>query len=807
MLRNYLKITLRNIKKDKWFSLINVIGLTIGIAGSLLIYIHIKHELSYDNFHNDSERLYRVVRFTETAQGRDYEQNVPYPLINALRTDFSQFEAATLYHSDEDATAIVDGEKFRFEYGIFADSSFFDVFNFKVLSGDPAKSLGEPNFVFLSASTAKRLFNDKDPIGRKIKFNNKLEVEVVGLFEDIPANTEHEFEYVISYPSFSSEYFGDLDIDSWQMSAEGYAYVRLLPGVKKPEVEGLFKSVIQKYYPEQDGGRRTFVLQPIDEVHYDQRWNNNATNIDTLITIGLIGAFILFVGCVNFINLSTALAVRKSKEIGVRKTLGAQKFQLVVQFLGETFIVTLVSALLAIAIAERLIPLFNGSFNTELSINVLEDYSILGFTALIVLIVTILAGIYPALVVSGFSATKALKNNIHSQSSSSLFLRKGLIIVQFFISQILIIGTIIISSQMEFFLNQPLGFNKDAVINIGLGQNDLDKQKTFRERLIRNPNIKEVSFNLGAPITESNFETYFWPSDQTSEQGMQVEVKPADIHYNETYGIELLHGRWFTESDEQLATNIFQEDASEKALVYILNETAVKKMGFADPEEAVGTLITSGVGGMTGPIIGIVKDFHTKSFHNAISPTMIVNFPMFYYNAGVNITAQNSRETIAFMKDTFEEVYPEQIFEYDFMDNSVAELYQTEERAYNLLVVFSLLSIFISCLGLLGVISFVVAQKTKEVGVRKVLGASIPSIMVLFTKDFLSLVIIAFMLAAPVAWYFLDGWLSNFAYQIDMQVWFFAVGFFLSTLITFITIGYQSLKAAISNPVNALRTE
>ncbi|QSE95868.1 ABC transporter permease [Fulvivirga lutea] len=807
MLRNYLKITLRNVKKDKWFSLINVIGLTIGIAGSLLIYIHINHELSYDNFHNDSDRLYRIVRASDRSEGKDYEPNVPYPLINSLHSDFTQFESATLYHNDEDATATIDGEKFGFINGVFADSSFFDVFNFKVLSGDPKKSLSQPNFIFLSESTAQRLFKDKDPIGRKLKLNNLLELEVVGLFEDIPSNTEFEFEYVVSYPSFSSEYFADLNIDSWQMSAEGFAFVKLKKGVDPSSVESQFKEVIKKYFSNQDAGRRNYLLQPLNEIHFDPRWNSNATNTTTLITIGLIGAFILLVGCVNFINLSTALAVRKSKEIGVRKTLGAQKFQLVVQFLGETFLVTLVSAILAVAIAERLIPLFNNYFNTELSLNVLQDYNVLGFVALTILIVTFLAGTYPAMVVSGFNPIKALKNNIHSQSASSLFMRKGLIVVQFIISQILIIGTIIISSQMDYFLNKPLGFEKDAVINVRIGENDEQKQQAFRERLLQNPAVKEVSFNMAAPISDNSFQTFFWPADQTDEQGMQLQVKPADIYYKDTYGIELLHGRWFSESDEQLATNIFKEDAGEKALVYILNETAVNKLGYANLEDAIGTQVTSGVGGMTGPIIGIVKDFHTSSLHEAIKPTAIVNFRLFYYNAGVKISMQNSRETIAQMKNTFEEIFPNEIFEYDFMDDAIADFYQAEQRAYNLLVVFSMLSIFISCLGLLGVISFVVAQKNKEVGVRKVLGASIASLVILFTKDFLSLVIIAFLIAAPIAWYFLDGWLNNFAYQIDMEVWFFAAGFILSAIITFITIGYQSLKAAISNPVNALKDE
>ena len=807
MFKNYIKVTLRNIRRDKWYSLINVLGLTIGITGAILIYMHISHELSYDNFHEDSDRLFRVVRSTNTVNETDDEPNVPYPFINSLNEDYLELEIATLYHSDDEPTIQFHDEKFRFDNGIFADSNFFEVFNYPVIVGDPQKALGQPNYVFLSEKTVERIFGKEDPLGQKLKLNNEIDLEVAGVFKDIPTNSHINFDFAVSYPSFSSKYFGGLDITSWSMSAAGYAYIKLNKNVTSSQFEERMAEVLKKYFSEQDHGRRKYFLQPLGDIHFNKRWNHNAVDETSLFAIGVIGAFILFLGCVNFINLSTALAVRKSKEVGVRKTLGAFNSQLLFQFLGETFIITLVSGILSIAIAERLIPVFNNFFDTKLELNVFENYSVLGFVFLVIFVVTVLAGAYPALVLSKFNAIKALKNNIHSQSSSSLFLRKGLITFQFLISQILIIATIVISYQMKYFLNKPLGYDKQGVVSIPIYKSDENKSEDLRSRLLQNHNIKEVSLALGPPTSTSRFETRYYLASQTEDDALQIEIKPADRFYKDTYNLNLLYGRWFTESDETIAVNSFKYDSLEKNIFFILNETAAKSLGFDDPSKALGEKIITGVGGIEAPIIGIVEDFHLGSLHNKIDPSAIVNFPMFYNNAGVKISMNNSQEAVAHIEKVYSEVFPESIFEYEFLDDGLREFYESEKQAHNLFMVFSGLSIFISCLGLLGMISFVVSQRTKEVGIRKVLGAKISSITLLFAKDFLMLVVIAFIIAAPIAWYFVDQWLSGFAYKIDLSLWYFVLAISISAFLTFLTIGYQSFKAAISNPVNALRNE
>lgn len=804
MFRNYIKITFRNIIKSKWYSLINVIGLTIGITGSLLIYLHITNELSFDNFHSD--QVYRVTRSSDTASGMDYEPNVPYPIIKSLNEDFPQFEKATLYHEDERAVVIIDGEKFKVEKSVFADSNFFDVLNFKVLTGNAKSALAQPNNLLLSKNTAQLYFGNEDPIGKKVKYN-QFDLEVAGTFEDPPKNSSVQFEAIVSYPTFSSDYLGGLDISSWSMSAEGYAYVKLNTNATQTAAEDQFKVAMKKYYSEESYSRRHFYLQPIEEVHFDARWNSNAANSTSLIALGVIGAFLIFIGCVNFINLSTALAVKKSKEIGIRKTLGASKKQLVAQFLGETFFITLISAIFSVAISERVIPVFNSSFQKSLEFNVFQDFNILLFVLLIVVVVTLIAGIYPAMILSGYNPIKALKTNIHSQSTGSLFLRKGLIIFQFLISQILIICTIIISSQMNFFTNKSLGFEKDAVINMELPSNDTDVLDRFKEQLIVGRGIKNVSFSLGEPMSDNTFETNYRLTEDQSELHNRVNVKVADINYMDTYGLTLKYGRWFTEGDIKAAESLFATRQKEGYLSYILNEEGARTLGFANPEEIVGKYITSGLGDISGEVIGVVEDFHVKSLHEKIGPVILVNFSQFYYNVGVKIIMQNSHEALAHIEESFNNIYPESLFQYSFMDDSIQELYANESQTFSLFKLFSGLSIFISCLGLLGMISFIVAQRTKEVGVRKVLGAGVSSIVLLFTKDFVTLVLIAFAIASPLAWYVMDGWLGNFAYQIDIKLWFFALAMAISIIITFLTIGFQSFQSAISNPVDSLRDE
>ena len=806
MLRNYLKITLRDLKKNRWFTFINIIGLTIGISASLMVYVYVSHELSYDSFHKDVDRLYRVVSTSFSSNDTEYSDSTPYPLIESLNSEFSQFEVCTQIHLDPSPLAVVNDRKSLIDLVIFADSNFFDVFSFKLISGDPKRALGAPGLALISERQSLALFGDEDPLGQKIKLRNLIEVEVEGVFANPPTNSHLKPDLLVSYPSFSDKYVYDLDISSWTMRASGHAYVKLKRGEKPSNTSTSFEKMVEQYLDKDDGRNLTFELQPLEDIHFDKKWNDSATNETSLWILAVIGIFILFIGCVNFINLSTALAVRKSKEVGIRKSLGAGRAQLVIQYLSDTLIITTISGILAVGISERIVPLFNQFFDERLELNMVDT---LLFTVFIIIVVTLLAGIYPAFILSGFNPTRALKNNIHSQSQSSLFLRKGLIILQFFISQALVIATIVIANQMGYFMSKPLGFDREAVVALDISENDEATLKRFRERLLTNEGIEEVSFSFSSPEKENFIETHFYQAKDGIDTRSGVYIQAADYHFKDTYRLNIKHGRWFLPGEEKYVRIAFEGDDDQPTpdISYIINETAARKLGYSNPEDAVGARITTGINELTAPVVGVVEDYHMGSLKQKIAPAIIMHLPMFYFTANVKLAPNRMSDGIDHLETTYEDVYPDNLFEYQFIDDSMAELYSTEQRTFALFKLFSALSIFISCLGLLGLISFVVSQRMKEVGIRKVLGAKVLGIVMLFSRDFIWLVLIAFVLSAPVAWYAMDYWLSSFAYQIDMEVWFFVLTIALSMTIAFVSVGYQAYRAAMVNPVDVLKDE
>jgi len=809
MIQNYLKIILRNLKKDKWYSLISVTGLAIGITASLLIYIHISFHLSYDDFHNDSDNIYRLTRSKKQPNSIDYEPNVPYPAINALNTDFSQFKVATQLHLDQNPLVSFNDEKFLIDNAIFADTSFLEVFNYKVIKGSPKDILSQPNFAMITESTARKLFGDKSPMGEEITLRQKLTVTIAGIMEDPPKNSHLQFNLLVSYPSFLQDYFM-LPVDTWTLSADGFAYVRLKDGASKKTVNKELERMVNKYYSEDNASKRKYHLQALSDIHFDQKWNSEATNTKSLWALGVIGAFILLIGCVNFINLSTALAINKSKEVGVRKTLGATKPELIRLYLLETFIVTFASGIISLGLTERLIPVYNQFFENELSFSLVSDFHIVLFVLGLVLFVTLIAGLYPSMVLSSFNPTKALKSNIHSQSANTIFLRKGLIMLQFVISQILIICTIVVAAQMEFFNSKPLGYDKNAVINISLPKNDLSTIDRVGAQLEAIQGVDEVSFSIAPPTTDNSFETGLRLAGKGESSKIETYLKPVDRSYMSCYGLELTHGTWFTEAQErfydELRIDSLETLGGQSNAAYVINETAAKSLGFPNPEDILGEKIVTGLGGLTAPVVGIIKDFHGKSLHEEIKPTVFLSFPMFYYDIGIKLNQVNEG-VIAQIEEVHQRNFPDNLFEYDFLDDSIAQYYKSEQQTFTLFKIASTVSIIICSLGLIGMISFILNQRSKEMAVRKVLGSSIHGIVLLFSKEFIVLVVIAFIISAPVAYYGIGLWLNDFAYRVDFHFGFFALAILISIGLTMITIGYQTLRAALTNPVDRLRDE
>lgn len=807
MIRNYILIALRNFLRNKNYTLINILGLSIGITSCIIIFLLISNDLSFDKFHSRYDQIYRVVVESKSSSGLEHGSTTPYPFAKAFRNDFADVPLITQIHSQDEVLMKIGTEKQRIKNVLFADSLFFEVFDFAVLSGNPKVDLGVPGKVFLTKSLADKILKSDEKA--TLKLDNKIELEVAGIIADPPANSHISFSMVVSMPSLTPDFIG-FPLDRWGMTMSGFTYIVLPKGLQPSNLDDRFKSFVAKYLTADDAARTWFRLQSLMEIHFDEVYTENPgapsnADISDLIVMGLLGVFILAIACVNFVNLATALAIRKSKEIGIRKTLGAKRSQLSAYFLGETFLLTLFSVVISLCVAEWLLRWLNNFLEIRLELNLLSNPMLMGFLILLILVTTVLAGLYPAVILSGFNPLAVLKNKMTAQGSSGATVRKVLVVFQFVIAQVLIMSTLIIADQMNYFKRKPLGFDKDAVINVPIPENKRELMESLRTRLEANQGIQNISFSLGAPTSDNNFSTNYFLTAKGSQELFNVAIKPADRFYLETYGLKLKAGRWFSESDEREANS--SKEPEETDFVYIVNESAARRLGFSNPEEIIGKKITTGVYGVNKEVVGVIEDFHTASLHDEIIPVVLMNIPRFYYEAGIKLSPENFKQTIAFIEENWNQLFPEYNFEYEFLDEHLGSLYQHDDRTFTLFKIFACISIFIGCLGLYGLISFMATQKLKEVGIRKVLGASVSSIMILFSKEFVKLIVIAFLMAAPLAWYFMNQWLQGFAYRITISWTVYVIGIVTTLAIALITVSYRSGQAAVSNPAETLRTE
>ncbi len=805
MIKNFFVITLRSFFRNWNFTVINVLGLSVGIASCIVIFLVVNHELKFDKFHSRYRNTYRVVQTVQDAGETSYTAVTPYPFINAFHNDFQDIPLATQFHV-HDKVQITYGDEKTEERGLyFADSLFFQVFDFKVIEGDPNKELGQPGKIFLTESLAKKLL--KPGKGRTLKLNTNTEVEVAGIVQDPPASSHIQFSMIASMPSLTKEFIG-LPLDNWQMNMAGYSYVILPEGMNPADLQKRFADFVKKYNKSEPNQSRAFDLFPLAEIHFDQKYQSNDEEMQgisesSLVVMSLLGIFILVVACINFVNLSTALAVKKSREIGVRKTLGATRKQLSRQFLSEAFLITGVSLTIALAIVELTIPLIAAFLEKPITLDV--DTTVVLFLISLLVITTLLAGSYPAAVLSKFNPVAVLKNNLTSVGSSGAQARRYLVMFQFFIAQVLIMGTLVVSSQMDFFLSKPLGFDKDAIVNLRLPKKDKETLSALRSRLESIPGVENISFALGSPTSDNNLSTSYFLTERGKESTQSVEMKPVDSHYLETYGLQLVAGRWFTLNEER---NLLEAEKDEQRVYgYVVNEALVQKLGFASNEEIIGKRITSGLNDINAEVIGVVKDFHTQSLHQSVAPTALVQFPYFFYDAGVKFKSSDIVSVMKQIEKAYSEVFPDYLFAYSFLDKEIENLYAAEQRSFTLIRIFAGLSIFISCLGLLGLVSFMTHQKMKEVGIRKVFGASVESIVFLFSRGYLRMILISFLFAAPAAWYLMNNWLQGFAYRTDIGVPVFVAALASTAVIALLTVSVQSFRAALANPVNSLRNE
>jgi len=808
MLKNYFKTALRNVTRNKGFFALNFAGLYISIVVCILISLIILHETSFDK-HASNVSVYRVVNNSVSQTGNTYEAATPYPLATAFRAAMPDEKLISQIHFEKEDLISFGDKKFKEESIVFADSIFPKLFPLAVKQGEIKRALAAPGFAILTASTARRYFGNEDAVGKRIKLANFIDLEVAGVIADAPSNSHLPYHMLVSYPSLKSHLIGDIPLDKWSITADGYVYIGLSGDNKVKTTENVLRSIAEKYTSKDNPGTKTiYKLQPLPDIHFNQLYAASNTsytiNYQYLYLIGAIGLFLILAACINYTNLSTALAIKKSKEVGVRKTMGATRAHLIQQFLSETF---LLSAVVIVAAAFS-IRFFLPSLNSFLDKNIPLDWLNFKTAALLMVLwvaVSLLSGLYPAFVLSGFNPIAALKSKISAPKTSVVMLRRGLVVFQFLTAQILIIGAIVVAKQMDFVQSKPLGFSKEKVLDISLPENKPAELQTLRDQLAGIPGISSFSLSLGGPISDNNVNTTFNRKEKYSVQQLEVKIKAGDLNYLKTYGLQLVAGRWFDENDERQAA--LKMPDSVKHYAFVLNETAIKALGFASAQAAIGKYVTFGLNHISAPVIGVVKDYHVASLHEAVAPVLMVQYPFFYYNVGIKFTNNYSAANLAAIEKVWNSVYPKDIFETKFLDDNIASLYKNEKRTQQLFNLFTFVSIAINVLGLIGLLSFIIEQKTKEIGIRKVLGASVKHISFILSKDFLGLIIVAFLIAAPIAWLLMNNWLRDFAYRTDISWWVFVIAVLSTLAITCIAVAFQTIKAAFANPITSLRTE
>jgi predicted permease len=800
MLKNYFKTAIRNLTKQRGNAFINIAGLAVGFAAFLLLFLVIHYEQSFDDFHHNKDRIYRVVRVGKNPVNREYRTGVPVPVTATLRNELPQLTTSAAVSSNYNVQVIVPGDgnnpvkRFKEAMGVLAaEPQFLQIFNFGMAAGDKLSALTEPFTALLTKDAADKYFgNWKSAIGKVIRVDG-TDIKVTGILNNPPANTDFPIKVMISYITLKNY----IDFKNWgNIDDANYCFVELAPGHTQAELTKLLQSFTARHITPINPGY-DLVPQPLKEIHYDERlgtFTGHTFSKDLILALSLIGAFLLIVACVNFINLTIAQAVNRSREVGVRKVLGGNRAQLIVQFLGETGLVSLTAMIISILIVFASIPACNTLLGTQISTSVLYSPGMILFLLCTLLVVSLLSGFYPALVLSGFQPAAVLKGSTGGNHKKGTLFRRGLVVFQFVIAQVLIIGTLVVASQMSYFRNADMGFRKNAVVYASFPDDSLSRTKLsyLRNELLKLPGIEQASFSMFTPAnTNGGWATDLRVDPNSKRPDMIVGFKPADTGFFSLYNLRMVAGRVY-----------FPSDTSRE---YVVNETVVRKLGIQNPKDAVGKMIN--VNGKTFPIVGVVKDFHTNSLRDPIDAIVLTTMKNGYHLLNMKIDLRKKREVTAAMQSIWNKTFPEFTFEYNFMDQSIADYYRQENQLSQLYKVFSIIAIFISCLGLYGLISFMAIQRRKEIGIRKVLGAPVKDIVILLSKEFTMLVIIAFLIAAPVAWYFMQNWLDAYTFHIKLGLWFFGITILSSICIAWLTVGYTAIKAAIANPVNSLKAE
>lgn len=802
MIKNYFKIAWRSLLKYKGFSFINIFGLATGMACSLLIFLFVKDELSYDRYHKNAPTIYRVVKdFINDDGSRIPDATSPAALAPAMQREIPEVEGVTRLMPNWGGSWLVEyGDKKITEQKFWrADSNFFDVFTYSFIKGNPKTALNDVTSVVITETVAKRYFGNEDPMGKTLKISCcGGSLKVTGVIKDVPANSHFHFDLLSSFRQL-----GNLDNNWGQYNY--YTYAKIKTGTN---IQTLTKKIQETYKRNQDENYSVFYVQQLTDIHLTShlKWELEPNGDRLYVYVfAIIGLFILLIAAINYINLSTAKSSLRTKEVGVRKVSGAMRSSLVKQFLFESLVTCFLSSLLAIGIAQLLVPVVNDITLKKLS--VLGNPLTLGFMILAALFVGLVAGLFPALYLSSFKPILVLKG-LKLNERGALTLRKALVVVQFTISCVLIIGALIIARQMNFIQNAKLGVDKEQVVVIkNSGSMPLSDRNAYLNTIKRLPGVKKAAsgnFSLGEGFSTTRL------SVKGSDQEIQLNFANVGFDYLDVVGIEMKEGHGFSAKypADTMTNGIPNGPLEQNIGGIVVNETAVKEFGLGYP--AVGKQFLWGDDGDTSyyvSIIGVTKDFHFTSLKNEVKPFGFICVPRNGFNFTIKLSADNIKSTLSQLEREWKNFRAKRDFEYVFLDDTFSKLYASEARFQKLFISLVILGILIACLGLLGLATFSAQQRVKEIGVRKVLGASVPHVVALLSKDFLKLVLIALVLAVPIAWYLMNEWLKDFAYRVDIEWWIFIVAAIIAIIIAFITISTQAIKAAMSNPVKSLRTE
>lgn len=802
MIKNFLKTAIRSILKYKAFSALNIIGLSLGIACAIVMFLQVSYDLSYDDFHSNRDQIYRINMVTFHENQTQYDPGTPFPMSRTLRQEYPELQQVTqIVHFGGLDIRLPYNEQSAYEQKdiLFTEPQMLKMFSIEWLSGNPSEVLKSPSDAVLNLSSAKKLFGDiplDQIMGQEFSLGGQT-LQVAGITEDVPKNTTIPWTVMISTevqkelnPFYSPDDFSNV-------MSEAQTFVQVPENFNVSLWEDQLAGFTDKYLTENGQKKIELELQPFSDLHFDERYDafvGKPVAKQSLWARATVAILILIIACVNFINLATAQSVNRAKEVGVRKVMGSSRSSLMAQFLSETFVIVTISVLFSLVLAELMIMNFGAIIEFPEGLGVLNSPALIPFVGALLIILTALGGFYPAVIMTRFKPINAMKRNAKSGTGGKTGFRNSLVIFQFVITQIMVIGTIVTIQQMEFFKSKPLGFQRDSIIKVSFPEADSSKLALIDQLWSKRAFVDKVALGSASPTGDLNIESRFGYPSTSTERNYQANIKVIDNDYLETYGLKLIGGN-------DLLYGAENNDI-------LINEATARMIGYNNPLDAIGDKLKA-IGDVRN-IRGLIADFHTRSLHEPVQPVILISANMYIYSAGIRLKSPElvyDQQVLADLENDWQKVFPSNVFAYEVFQDYLAKGYVEEQQTADLLKILAVLAIVIGCLGLYGLISFIANQKVKEIGVRKVLGASISQIIWLFSSQFIKLILIAFAIAVPCAIYLTGNWLDSFPYKIDLSPLVFVVTLFGTLIIGMGAIVFRAWSAAAINPAVSLKDE